>query len=355
MLSSLILTLALLQSQDAAPPITSPLAITPEMREFLVKNIDRTLPPLERLKALDEVVFRNNALNFKYAEQSRTASETFNNRNGNCLSFTLLFIAMARELGLDARFREVEIAPTFSMTGKYSTLHQHINAAVLFAEGMYVMDVFPGVNRIAIGGRLVSDQRGLAHFYNNMAVEELGKGNLAGAESLLKTALESDPTAPSVWVNTGVVKLQAGRFQEAEKCYRTAMQADPHDLAAIGNLVIVLRHEGKNKEADKYARKAKALWDKNPYRFFAIGMKAYDEGKYAESLENYKRALKLKNKEHNFYFAMARAYVRLSRHEEARKNLELAVKYAPGSSDRARYSQKLELLKSQLRVANTGS
>ena len=355
MLACLLVTLVLMQPQDTALSVSDPLALSAEMREFLDKNIDRFLPALERLQALDDVVFRNNALNFKYAEETRTASETFANRNGNCLSFTLLFIAMARYLDLDARFREVEIAPTFSMTGKYSTLQQHLNAAVLFAEGMYVMDVFPGVNRIEIGGRIVTDERGLAHFYNNVAVNELGKGNLEAAEFYLKKALDSDPTTPSVWVNTGVVKMQAGRLQEAEKCYRNALQSDPHDGAAIGNLVIALRHEGKHREADRYAKKAKALWDKNPYRFFILGMKAYEEGKYAESLENYKRALKLKNREHNFYFGMARAYARLSQPEAAMKNLELAVKYAPDSTNRDRYNQKLELLRAQARVVKPPS
>jgi len=345
MLASLIVTVAMLQAPlGTTSSVPNPLALSQEMREFLDKNVDRKLPPMDRLRALDEVVFRNNALNFKYADQSRTAAETFSHRDGNCLSFTLLFIAMARYLDLDVKFREVDIAPTFSMVGKFSTLHQHINAAVLFPTGMYVMDVFPGVNRIEMGGRIVSDQRGFAHFYNNIAVDELGKGNLPATESYLKTALEIDPTAPSVWVNTGVVKMQAGDFQEAEKCYRNALQTDSHDMAAIGNLVIVLRKEGRQNEADRYARKAKALWDKNPYRFFLQGMKAYEEGKYQDSLENYKRALKLKDKEHNFYFAMARTYVRLNQPEAAMKSLQQAVRYAPDSSDRDRYNQKLQLL-----------
>ncbi len=355
MLASLILGLVLTAPQSPAEPLPNPLELNEEMRQFLDKNVERILPPLERLQALDAAVFRDNALNFSYLDETRTAAETFTSHNGNCLSFTLMFIAMARYVGLDARFREVDIAPTFSMTGKYSTLHQHLNAAVLLPMGIYVMDVFPGVNRIEIGGRLVTDGRGLAHFYNNKAVDELGKGNLQVAESYLKTALERDPTTAGAWVNMGVVQMQAGRLQEAERSYLKALESDKHDMAAIGNLSILLQRVGRNREAGRYRAKAKAMWDKNPYRFFFLGMQAYEAGRFEESIENYRRALKLKSKEHNFYFAMARAYIQLSRPEEAMKNLALAVKYAPNPTHRDRYNQKLELLKSQARAVAVGS
>jgi tetratricopeptide (TPR) repeat protein len=354
MLASLLFAIVLSTAQGAAEPLPNPLELNAEMRRFLDKNVDRNLPPLGRLQALDIAVFRDNALGFSYRDETRTAAETFTSHNGNCLSFTLMFIAMARYVGLDARFREVDIAPTFSMTGKYSTLHQHLNAAVVMTAGFYVMDVFPGVNRVEIGGRLVTDARGLAHYYNNKAVDELGKGNIQGAESYLKAALESDPTTASALVNSGVIKMQEGRVQEAEGYYRKALESDKHDAAAMGNLVILLEHAGRLREANRYRAKAKAVWEKNPYRFFGLGMAAFEAGRYEESIQNYKRALKLKDKEHNFYFAMARSYLRLSQNEEAMKNLVLAAKYAPDSSKKDRYNQKLELLKSLARTG-TGS
>ena len=45
---------------------------------------------------------------------TRSASGTFHDRKGNCLSYTMLFIALARAAGLDARFQVVEVPPSWN-------------------------------------------------------------------------------------------------------------------------------------------------------------------------------------------------------------------------------------------------
>ena len=55
-----------------------------------------------------------------YDEITRTASETFRARRGNCLSFSNMFVAMARDVGLDVQFQEVEIPPDWTSTRRRS-------------------------------------------------------------------------------------------------------------------------------------------------------------------------------------------------------------------------------------------
>ena len=65
--------------------------------------------------ALDPIL-----LNFDYDPSlTLTAADTFNRRAGNCLSFSNMFIAMAREAGLKAWFQEVKLPPN----GAVSTRH----------------------------------------------------------------------------------------------------------------------------------------------------------------------------------------------------------------------------------------
>lgn len=346
MLASLLVGLMLAQTQAATPaPDGNPMALSPEIQAFLDQKVDRGLADKERLEALVQAVFQDESLKFTYAPETRTAIETFTNRGGNCLSFTILFIAIARHVGLDARFREVEIAPAWSKNGMFVSLNKHVNAAVFIGGMGYAIDVFPGVNRIEIGGQIVPDARGLAHFYNNIGADELGKGNLTVAEAYLRKALEMDPKAVSVWINLGVTKGQAGELREAESCYRKALQLDSRELVAMSNLAGLCQRTGRSREALRYMTKVREFQEKNPYHHYNLGLQAFEAGNYQVSIAEYKKALKLKSKEHNFYFALARAYAKLDQLEDAMTSLQLASKYAPDSSNQNRYNQKLELLK----------
>jgi tetratricopeptide (TPR) repeat protein len=346
MLASLLLTLALTQPPQAVlPPDQNPLELSQEMKVFLDTRVDRALPQMERLRALVEVVFHDRQLGFTYAPVTRSAIETFTTRGGNCLSFTILFISMARYLDLGARFREVEVAPIFSKSGTFVSLSQHLNAAVIIGGQTYVIDVFPAVNRIEIGGQIVPDRRGLAHFLNNRGVDRLAKGDFEQAKVYFRKALETDPSTVCVWINLGAGSSQTGDVAEAERYYRKALELDPQNVAAMSNLTNLLERMGRAREASRLQLKVREFREKNPYHHFGLGEEAYQAGRYAEALESYKKAIRLKSTDHNFYLGAARASAQLGQNDEVVNYLRLAEKYASDAAGRLRYAQKLELLK----------
>jgi hypothetical protein len=160
MVATLLLTFCLSLPTDLPiAPDDDPFKFTEDMKLFLEQNIDRSVDSVEQLRTLVRVVFQQNALNFTYVPETRTAAETFNKRGGNCASFTFLFLAMARHLGFDARFREVDIVPTWSQVGNIISMNGHANAAVFIGGQGYVVDLFPRVDRIDIRGRVVPDER----------------------------------------------------------------------------------------------------------------------------------------------------------------------------------------------------
>ncbi len=346
MIACVLLSLSLLRPVwAAAAQDQSPMDLSSEIQQFLDAKVDRGLPQMERLQALVSAVFRSTELSFTYAPVTRTANETYTERSGNCLSFTLMFISMARYLGLDARFREVEIAPVWSKAGDFINLSQHVNAAVFIGGQAYAIDVFPAVNRIEIGGQVVSDARGLAHFYNNKGVDALSQGNDEAGEYYLQEALQADPTAAIVWINLGAAKTRIGKLADAERDLRKALSLDPRSPAAMSNLANVCQLTGRVKEAQRYRAKIKEFREKNPYYHYDLGMQAFGIGKYEEAIGHFRRAVKLKSTEHNFYFALARAYGMLGQKAEAVNNLQLAEKYASDAANKQRYAEKLGLLK----------
>ncbi len=348
MLAGLIICLNLLIVQGGIPlKDQTPLALNFEVQSFLDDRVNKDTDPLRRLESLVDAVFRDSELHFTYSDTNRTANETFTEQNGNCLSFTLLFVAMARHVGLDARFQEIEIAPTWTKTGIFISLNQHVNAAVIIDGLAYAIDVFPGVNRIELGIQIVPDKRGLAHFYNNRGVDEMGAGSYQQAETYLEKALETDSSFVSAWINLGALNGQLHRLAEAERCYRKALSLDSKNLAAMSNLANLCDKTGRTKEADRLQSKVRSFREKNPYHHYNLGQQALEEGRFQDAIDHYKKALKLKSREHNFHFGLARAFASLGNPEEAVHNLQLATKYTTDPSNKTRYSQKLQLLKSK--------
>jgi Flp pilus assembly protein TadD len=344
-MSTIILALWLsLAGEAVIPPDEDPLQVSEEMKQFLDSKISRSGDSMVRLQDLVQQVFRENALNFSYEPHTRTAAETYSQRGGNCVSFTFLFIAMARYLGLDARFREVEIIPIWGKVGDLVSISGHVNVAVYIGGHGYTVDLFPQVNRLELGGRNVSDDRAIAHFYSNRGVEHLAEGDPSLAVAYFHKALKNDPTMACAWTNLGVALTRLGEFHEAEDSHLKALQVEPGDLVAISNLSSLYERIGRTRDAQRYQEKARKLQDKNPYYHFNLGLRCYLSGQYRESIVHYRTALKLKPHEHYFHMALAKAYIRTGEMDKVAPCLKHALENAPDEASKKRYNEKLEWL-----------
>ncbi len=345
MAATLILSICLaLAGQVAEIPPEDPFALNEEMKQFVDQHIDKSTDRLQQLQTLVRVVFQENALRFVYVPETRTAAETFSKRGGNCVSFTFLFISMARYLGYDARFREVEIAPIWSQVGNITSLGGHSNAAVFIGAQGYVVDLFPRVNAIQLGGRIVSDARALAHFFNNRGVDRIVSKEPGLAIAYFEKALEADPTTSNVWVNKGVAHTFLREESEAEKCYLWALQLDAGELPAMNNLAVLYERLGRKGEARNLYTKVQKFNQRNPYYHYNLGMQAYQTGDYRVSVDRFRTALKLKPAEHHFHLALAKAYAKLGIMDKAGNSLRLAAKHAPDDASRSLYNEKLAYL-----------
>jgi tetratricopeptide (TPR) repeat protein len=342
----LFLALQPCASVDSIPlPEEDPLAISEEMEQFLDKEIwSRSTGSMNLLNSLVSLVFDKGAVNFSYISETKTSIETFSEGSGNCLSFTNMFVAMARYLGLDVRFREVEIAPTWSKRGRLVTFNRHVNVAVQIGGSYYVVDLFPRVDRIEIGGRVVSDERGIAHYYNNKGADFLSEGSSEQARAYFCKALEVDPTAAFVWANLGVAQGLLEDWKEAEKCYLKAISLKEDHMIAMSNLAKLYEREGQLEKAQAYSKRVEGFQRKNPYYHYSLGEEAYESKRFDDAVAHYKEALKRNSKEHNFHFALAQTYSRLGNLSEAMEHLKKAHEYAPFGPGKNRYSRKLEIL-----------
>ncbi len=349
MIAVLMLAVCLSQGPTHSPlPDENPLAINAEIKQFLDSRIDRATDGLAQLRQLIDLIFDRNGVHFTYQPVTRTAIGTFADHGGNCISFTYLVIAMSRYLGLDARFREVEIAPIWSEDGDVISVDGHADAVISIGGRWYFADLLPGVRELELAGHIVSDRRATAHFWSNRGVECLTAGHPSEAIECFDRALKEDTEADFVWANMGAAETVMGNYEQAKHCYQEALRINKGDMPAMTNLVSLYQRMGRIQDARRFQAKVKKFNEANPYYHYRLGLLAYQSGRYLESVAQLRTALKLKRSDHYFYRVMAQDYLQLGELQKARECVELAMKNAPDAVWKVRYNEKLHWLAAQL-------
>jgi tetratricopeptide (TPR) repeat protein len=303
----------------AAPPLVSEqeaFGLDDEMRAF-VASLARgdTASRLQRLlTAMDE----RGLFSLAYADTyTRTARGTFHDRQGNCLSFTMLFVALAREAGLDVRYQIVDVPPAWTNDRGLVVIGKHVNAVIDAFNGKYVVDFNIRDYRGKYPSRVVSDRYAVALFYSNLGAEALVGQQYESSFSLLRAAARTHADMPGPWVNLGVLYARHGLFELAEAAYHRALEADPGEQAALANLVSAYTALGQPALAEEYRQRIRRYREINPYYHYAVAQLAYDEKRFEDTLSALRSAIRLKRDEDEFYSLQGRALVELGRADSA--------------------------------------
>jgi tetratricopeptide (TPR) repeat protein len=293
----------------SAPPAPAELmSVTDGMREFLDRYVDPHAPRLRRLQDLANALLRPGLLGIQYDDLgTHSAEETFRLRSGNCMSLSLLFVALAREVGLDAHFEEVSIAPQWDRQRDLLLSFRHINVVGDVGRSTtYTMDFKPDLARARVDARHLSDAEAIAQFYNNRASEYLLDGRFAAAHAWYLRAIELAPRSSFVWSNLALLYGRTGQGAEGERLLRYALRLDPGNVSAINNLAALLESEGRTSEAGDLRVRAFKTQRRNPYYLLALAERADAQGRPGEALKLLGRAIRLDSGETLFYETAAR-------------------------------------------------
>jgi tetratricopeptide (TPR) repeat protein len=278
-----------------------------------------------------------------YAEVTRTASATFHERQGNCLSFTMLFIGLARAAGLTATYQSVEVPPTWSYDGQV-VIASHVNAVVRTGVGREtVVDFNIRAAQDGQRSRRLSDSYALGLFYNNLGAEALLRTEYAASLAYLREAVRVYPAIAGIWVNLGVLYARHGHYEHAEAAYLRALAVDRYEHSALANLVLVYEALGEPELTEQYRDRVQGYRERNPYYHYAVATRAYEQREFDTALTSVRRALRLKSDEHEFYTLRGQTLTALGRARDARHSFE-----------RAREFEALESARSQARVRFEG-
>lgn len=345
------------------------LEMTPEMVAFLDEKVKTVDSHNEQLRRLAWAIMRSGEFSLVYDDSTGTARETFAKRRGNCMAFTNMFIAMSRHLGLDARYQEVDVPPTWSMSGESLLYSQHINVFIDLKNGrkrevdfnMYDFDH-------EMETRIISDRRAAAHYFNNVGAEYMLDGETAQAFTYFRQSLLRDDQYAPAWINMGILHRRGGLPAYAEVAYLQALgldksnldamtrsardigwmasHVDASSLLAMSNLASLYEEQGRSDLAEPYFDKVHSHRMKNPYYRFQMADQAFEEGDYESAIKDLKYAIRRNRGEDEFYYLLSLSYLMDGDREEALEWMQKAEDIAQLNSEKERYSHKLDLLQS---------
>jgi Flp pilus assembly protein TadD len=308
--------------------VPDPLAVTDAMRQTAQELAGLGSAP-ERLQRLQAAFFDEKLFPFHYAQRGTfTAAEAFAHREGNCLSFTNLFVAMGRSIGIPVTTALVRRTRASEKEGDLIIINNHVVAVVPQGPQWQYFDFDRRPHERPTAVIPLNDLWITALYLNNRGADELRAGHPEIALRYFGYVTKLAPRFAAGWGNVGVARRRTGNIQGALDAYAQALAITADDPTILGNLASLYRALGKEREAET-ALKSVNLSVASPHVLIVRGDLELANGRVKAALRLYKRARSLWPKLADPWVALARAELARSRPDRARKDLEKALALEP--------------------------
>jgi Flp pilus assembly protein TadD len=313
--------------EDADLPEADILAITPEMNQFLDEHIRGLNGYGSKAREILRSLFEKDKFGLTYDPRATyTASQTFENKVGNCLAFSFLYSALAKEVGLNVNFQEVEVLPQWDYANDEIYVENgHVNVRVNMVGGnALIVDIDQVEPERNLNYTILDSDHIQALYYGNVAVELFLKQKNEEAFKYFVRAIKTKKDIPSLWANLGVLYRRTGNPEYAEKAYFTALEYDNRNSATLNNLAFMYDELGDTERSEYYNSLVTSYQNNNPYFRYVKAKKAVDEREYEEALKHINYAIKKKEEEARFYKLKSEIHAVLGESRKASKALRTA-------------------------------
>ncbi len=208
-----------------------------------------------------------------------TASEAYQQRRANCLSYSAMVVSLARDIGLKAHFQRVYLAPQWSLRGNTSIAGLHINAKVTDRYGRTMLvDWGWQATGETLRVRRISDTEARAEFHNNIGTATLLDNALIESYADLREALILAPETSHIWVNLGALLRRTGDLAAAESAWLEALRLDPGNVYAMSGLLRLYRSQNRVTLAAQLQDELHSFHTNNPYYHYLLAKDALNRG-----------------------------------------------------------------------------
>lgn len=338
-----------LPTADSASPehLASLLHVTGAMRDFAKAAVRGESSVAGKAGALAKALGAPDGLHLRYdVLATLSAEQVFAEHRANCLSYTLLYVALAREVGVPARFNEVDIPPIWD-SGDDNTLllYRHINARIDITTSKFqIVDVSAEEYDPNYPQRIISDRAAQAQYYNNRAVELRLAGQPREALGEQLTAMRLAPDAGYLWTNLGSLYLLNGNARAARIAVTRALTLDRGGVLNYNAAANVYAALGQPALAAEFQQRAQQALQRNPYYHYELAIESMRDGQTAKAEAQAQRAIDLYDKDPRFYVLYAVLLKRLGQPLQAGDAMHTALALTPDENLQARYRSKFARL-----------
>lgn len=325
--------------------LSNPLTSTPDMKETAAQLAHAASPggPVEKLRNLQSGLFDETEFPFHYRNRGTfTAAEAFYRREGNCLSFTNLFVSLSRSIGIGTKTAFVTRRMPTEKDGDLIIINTHVVA--VYFEGLpkpYIFDFDRRPHERVEDAKPLDDLWITALYLNNRGADELRATHPEIATRYFDYATRLAPEFVPAWGNLGVARRRLGDLPGAFEAYRRALERSADDPTILGNLASLYRFVGKESEAQA-ALAAIDLSRATPHVLVVRGDLELIKGNVSGALRLYKRARRQAPATADPWVGMARAELARNHPERARNYLERALTLEPNDPSALAFRQQLE-------------
>jgi Flp pilus assembly protein TadD len=307
--------------------VVFPFQITDEMAAWAHEKLtgNRTLMPEVQLEILQHSFFDKGEFEFQYdVVRTLTAEEAFAARNGNCMSFTSLFIGISRSVGLETFLVSVKRQPEVIKDQGLVVVNRHVVAGFKTPNKIHLYDFYATNTSPYVSQRVLNDLEASAIYHTNIGGAAIRADELEEAVRNLEIAVALAPRWGPAWVNLGVARSRLDNTEEAFVAFQRALEVEPGNSSALVNLAKIYREQGRAEEADT-AMRAAAESTRNPFTLIAMADADMMRGNLEEARQYLRRARWWYGKEPEVYHALSRLARLEGDDPKARKYAQRAV------------------------------
>jgi len=325
--------------------IDSMMSISNEMRVEIYKRFSH-LPMSKAAERLAEWLIDDAGHAMQYDVNSNlTPQHSFEQKRGNCLSFTMLFAALAAELGIEIKFNAVDIPNTWGLDERVGMVfYRHVNGVLVRNDRRYIFDLAMNIFDSGYPQRFISRDAALALLFNNRGIAAQADGNIAVAKHNIKLAISLSPDNPDLWANLGVILKRANKMNKAEVAFLHAFGLDQYNIPASSNLERLYKQQGQKQKALAFKKKAERARKTNPYYYYQLSLDDYREERFSSAQRAINKAIVLHNQDPRFHELKSRISQRQHKYRSAIKSLTRAYTLAANKEQQSKYLNKAELV-----------
>ncbi|MBN2133163.1 MAG: tetratricopeptide repeat protein [Sedimentisphaerales bacterium] len=277
-----------------------------------------------------------NELGYKTISHANDPNDLFlhsvmDNRQGYCLSLSILYLALAERLGLE--LYGVVVPGHFFVRYDSGNVRFNIettsNGASPPDDHYMVKFNVPDNGHDVIYMKNLTKRQTLGCFFNNLGNVYNDAGARDTAMLALERAVAINPTLSESRANLGNIYLQKGRPDDAIRQYRAALQLNPNDPKTYNNLGNAYMDLDRVDDAElSYLRSL----DRDPnftdaYRNLALAYTRQEE--YGDALSYLSQAITLDPTDALLHNQLADVYYRIGDYNKAAREFRAALNFRP--------------------------